>query len=259
MPSTPKLVYALWSPDASVMHSAAWRAELAAAGARRVQVNVCDGPVAGALRLDAGATAVGGFVSLWDVAADAVTPVVARAARVVCGWEVEERRPLEPPEVWDGSRADALANVAMLRRPQELSVEEYRHRWLVDHTPVAIATQGTFGYVQNVVQRAVTALPDGVEPVAAIVEELFSMAAVTDMHAFYGTDGTPQDLAERMQQMMASVARFGADTGLDLVPTSRSCHALDESAPEAVRQASRLATSGEVKNGSSRERSRSSR
>ena len=51
---------------------------------------------------------------------------------------------------------DALANVAVLQRPDELAREEWLHRWLVDHTPIAIATQATFGYVQNIVIRPVT-------------------------------------------------------------------------------------------------------
>ena len=37
------------------------------------------------------------------------------------GWRVEERRRLDPPETYDGSRADALANVAILRRPADLT------------------------------------------------------------------------------------------------------------------------------------------
>ena len=146
----------------------------------------------------------------------------------VAGWEVEERRPIAPGESWDGSRLDALANIALLRRPPELTHDEWRHRWLVDHTPVAIATQGTFGYVQNIVVGPVTAATvepaagaAGDEPVAALVEELFPTAAITDIHAFYGSDGTDADLSDRMERMMASVGRFGADRGLDLVPTSR--------------------------------------
>ena len=56
---------------------------------------------------------------------------------------------------------------------------------------------------------------------AAIVEEHFPMAALTDPHAFYGSGGDDAELSRRMTELMASVARFGADQGLDLVPTSR--------------------------------------
>jgi hypothetical protein len=41
------------------------------------------------------------------------------------------------------------------------------------------------------------------------------------MHAFYGSGGDDAELNDRMTKMMASIARFGADRDLDLVPTSR--------------------------------------
>lgn len=118
---------------------------------------------------------------------------------------------------------DTLANVAVLRRPEELSPEDWLHRWLVDHTPVAIATQATFGYVQNVVLRPVTADAPRVD---AFVEELFPSAAISDMHAFYGSGGDQAELDDRLTRLMASVARIGADRDLDLVPSSRYVYEL---------------------------------
>ena len=99
-----------------------------------------------------------------------------------------------------------------------MSREEYLEIWLVDHTPIAIETQNTFGYVQNIVEEALT---PGTPAISAIVEELFPMAALTDMHAFYGSNGDAEELNRRISTLLASVARFGADQGLDLVPTSR--------------------------------------
>jgi hypothetical protein len=111
----------------------------------------------------------------------------------------------------------------VLRRPVELTVDEWRHNWLVDHTPVAIATQGTFGYVQNVVVRPVTVDAPQID---AMVEELFPSAAMTDMHAFYGSGGDDAELNDRFTRLMTSVARFGADRDLDLVPSSRYVYTL---------------------------------
>ncbi|MCW2813924.1 MAG: hypothetical protein JWN84_1379 [Nocardioides sp.] len=222
-------MHALWDVDAAALHSPALRERLAAAGATRVQVNVDDEPVAAAMRIPAGTTPIGAVVSVWvdslDVA-PAVTAALQPTAGSLAGWEVEERRPIDPPETWDGSRVDGLANIAVLRRPEDLSVEDWRHRWLVDHTPVAIATQGTFGYLQNVVVAPVTDLPDGVAPVAALVEELFPSAGITDIHAFYGSGGDDAELNDRITRLMTSVGRFGADRDLDLVPTSRYCYPL---------------------------------
>lgn len=217
-------MFALWGPDAATLRSAAFREGLAGLSASRVQVNIDDEPVAAALRIPADADApIGAVVSVWTTSgpASAVVDVVAAAAERLAGWEVEERRPVVPPEVADGVRLDGLANVAMLRRPAELEPDEWRHRWQVDHTPVAIATQGTFGYLQNRVLSAVTDLPDGVRPVAALVEELFPTAALHDVHAFYGSGGDDAELTHRITRLMASVARIGADRDLDLVPTSR--------------------------------------
>jgi hypothetical protein len=95
---------------------------------------------------------------------------------------------------------------------------QYLRYWLVHHTPIAIRTQNTVAYIQNVVEEALTpSAPD----IAAVVEEHFPMAAMTDPHAFYGSGGDKTELDRRITELMASVARFGADTGLDLVPTSR--------------------------------------
>ena len=47
------------------------------------------------------------------------------------------------------------------------------------------------------------------------------MAAMADQHAFYGSGGDQAELDRRFAELMASVARFGADRDLDLVPTSR--------------------------------------
>ena len=82
-----------------------------------------------------------------------------------------------------GQRTAGLANVALLRRPDDLDEATWLARWHIDHTPVAIETQATFGYTQNAVVRALT---PGAPAIAAIVEELFPVEAVSDLHAFFG-------------------------------------------------------------------------
>jgi EthD domain len=219
-----KLMFALWGDDlTTALHDPAVRERLAAAGVRRLQVNVDDAEVAHAMRIPTFEQPIAAVVSVWDADPEAVTEALAACAARAHGWRVEERRRLDPPEVWDGSRADALANVAVLRRPDDLPREEWLRRWMVDHTPVAIRTQATFGYVQNIVVAAVT--PDA-PPVDAFVEELFPSAGIEDMHAFYGSGGDAAELDRRLTELMASVARIGADRDLDLVPTSRYLYEL---------------------------------
>ena len=104
----------------------------------------------------------------------------------------------------------------MLCRPHGLD-ETWLARWQLDHTTVAIETQATFGYMQNVVWRALT--PDA-PAIDGIVEELFPAEAITDLRAFFGA-AADADLADRMNRMIASTSAFGANEHIDTVPTSR--------------------------------------
>jgi hypothetical protein len=215
-----KAILALHADDlGATLLAEAFRRRLAEAGVRRVQVNLDDADVAEApLRFGPG-TPITAVVSVWTAGSvDDAVEVVRGVDPSVDGWQVEERRPLEPPVVPDGDRADALANVAFLRRPAAMSPEDWLDDWLERHTSVAVETQGTFGYVQNPVLAPLT---PGAPDVAGIVEELFPTAAMTDSHAFYGSGGSDDELQRRFTRLMESVARFGADQGLDLVPTSR--------------------------------------
>jgi EthD domain len=129
---------------------------------------------------------------------------------------VTESVPLQAP-LELGGRTTGLANIALLRRPAELDHTSWLTRWQHDHTPVAIATQSTFGYTQNAVVRALTS---DAPALAGIVEELFPAEAITDLKAFFGAsdDG---DLQDRLSRMVASTTAFGANENIDTVPTSR--------------------------------------
>ena len=213
-------MFALWGADHAALREATLRADMAVGGVHRMQLNLDDADVAPAFRI-ATAEPISAIVSTWsdaESAPGAVATVLERVAGRVAGWRVDERRRLDPPEVPDGGRADALANVALIRRPAELSQSEWLRRWLVEHTPVAIRTQATFGYVQNIVVEPVT--PGG-PFVSALVEELFPSAGMTDQHAFYGSGGDDAELRRRFATLMASVTRIGADRDIDLVPSSR--------------------------------------
>ncbi|WP_159080346.1 EthD domain-containing protein [Nocardia suismassiliense] len=215
-----KVMFALW--DAGDLLADELTARLAAAGTTALQVNIADAEVSNAmLRLTTFDEPVAAVVSAWisePRETEAVTKVLAEVAKRVAGWHVEEARPIEPPAVPLGQRAPGLANLAFLRRPDTLPHTEWLHRWRDKHTEVAITTQATFGYVQNLVlDRVTNDAPD----IAAIVEELFPIEALTDPHAFYGSAGDNAELTRRIGRMMKSVATFGADRDIDVVPTSR--------------------------------------
>jgi hypothetical protein len=199
---------------------------LVAAGARGLQVNVDDAEVAGAaVRFTHLHAAVGAVVSVWVDAAEssatALAAVLADADEVesVAGYLVTESVPLaDGRPVPAGERTPGFANIALLRRPVELSPETWRERWQGHHTRVAIDTQSTFGYTQNLVVRAVT--PDA-PAIDAIVEELFPIEALADLHTFFDTGGDDEELGRRLTAMTTSTAAFGADRDLDVIPTSR--------------------------------------
>ena len=212
-----KLILAATSP-LDVSSVAGWRAELRDAGVHELQVNVRDDAVAGALTIQHLEQPIETIVSTCGGVEADILRILSNYTEQMVGWEVEERKPLPPPQVQDGARADALANLAFIRKPSEVPYDSWLQHWHGPHTQVAIQTQATFGYVQNRVVRQLT--PD-TPPVDAIVEELFPIAAVTDMHAFYGSGGDDAELSRRITTLMESVAVLGADRDIDLVPTSR--------------------------------------
>lgn len=222
-----KAVFALWSAEGqnadllakSLLVEVGPR--LADAGATGVQVNISDSAVAAAmLRLAAFDEPVDAVVSVWlpTPEAEGVAAVLAQVSGRVEGWFVEEEAPIPPPVVPLGERQPGLANVAFLRRPDELSYDRWLELWKTDHTPVAVETQATFGYVQN---RVLGPATPGSSQVDAVVEELFPIEALTDPHAFYGSGGDGDELWRRVTAVLESASRFGADRDVDVVPTSR--------------------------------------
>ncbi|WP_173008409.1 EthD domain-containing protein [Mycolicibacterium sp. P1-18] len=197
--------------------------DLLALGAPGLAVNVRDATVGDSLMtLTTLDPPVVGLVAIWTQ--QSYGPHVTGALDRLRGecdrvdaYLVTESVPLPPPATAPGARTPGFANVALLRRPADLDAETWFARWHVDHTPVAIATQSTFGYVQNAVVRPLTS---GAPVVDAIVEELFPLAATRDLHVFFGA-ADDADLGDRMNRMVASTSAFGANRCVDTVPTSR--------------------------------------
>jgi hypothetical protein len=220
-----KLMYALWGPGLdSALRTPDLRESLRASGATRLQVNVDDADVEPAkLRITTFDKPVSAVASLWTENDPArLSELLAAVADRIAGWEVEERAPLVPPPTPDGERCPAMSQMGFLRIPPALTPEQWLHNWQGLHTTVAIETQATFGYLQNRVLRPV----HGTEQVDALVEELFPMAAMTDVHAFYGSSGGDAELQRRLTLMIESVTRFGAHENLDILPTSRYVYEL---------------------------------
>jgi hypothetical protein len=143
--------------------------------------------------------------------------LLAKQCRLIAAYLVTESMPLPPPNVELGQRTTGLANIALLRRPDTLDEATWLQRWHIGHTPVAIETQATFGYTQNVVVRPLTQDAPAID---GMVEELFPLEAISDLHAFFGA-ADDDDLRDRMSRMVASTSAFGASENIDTVPTSR--------------------------------------
>lgn len=215
-----KLVYLLLGPPGTVGSdvAAALRDRTAPAlrslGAHTVQVNVTD-PVLGhpfGVEPEDDHDQILAAVSLWVDSAEGIRmasalPDGAPGGAAWHGWLVCESEPrpnhTHPPAP-DG-RVPGFAQLVALSRPGHLSWGEWRHIWQGSHTSVAINTQSTFRYVQNVVFRAVTA---GAPAYAAIVEECFPDEAATDLHVFFDSVGDEARLARHMAAMSESCDRF---------------------------------------------------
>lgn len=214
-----KFIVALWDADQQALLSAELRATLGVAGVTRLQVNLDDQHIPETvLRLQHFEERLTSVVQVWDGSAQQVLHALRPYADRLAAWQVEERQPLVPPEVPAGQRLEALAQVAFLRRPVEMRDDVWRAHWQGPHTRIAMETQATFGYIQN---RVVAKLTEDTPDIDAIVEELFPAAAMSDIHAFYGSNGDQAELHSRLTRLMESVAKMGADHDLDVVPTSR--------------------------------------
>jgi len=223
-----KIVYVLWTGrDADLLGAVG---ALTGAGATGVQVNLVDDDVAPAAqwRIENHRPVADAFVSVWLPTAhvtsrgpvDAIVRAAAGADAHVGAYLVTESCPLDNTRypTSPGQRTPGFAQVALLRRPAGQLFDEFLGAWLDDHTAVALETQDTFVYVQNLVVR--TLLAEG-EPCEAIVEECFPDAAMTDVHAFFDAVDDHDRLTDHTGRMLASTSRFLDLDRLDVVPTSR--------------------------------------
>lgn len=228
-----KVIYLLWRDPAVTPEDFAARVHgplrqaLVEAGALRVRLNVADADVAKAvgLRQVMLKPQPEALAQVWVRSAirhlrAPVDEAVGRAAPRSAAYLVTESQPLinvaHPPQ--PGQRTFGFAQVALLRRPAALAPEAWLDVWHNSHTHVAIETQSTFEYVQNVVVRALT--PEA-PPVDAIVEECFPPAAMTDFKAFFDAPGDEPKFKANFQRMLQSVARFIEPGKIDVIPTSQ--------------------------------------
>ncbi len=195
---------------ASGLDGAGLAADLRSAGARSVQINVAD-PELGhpfGVSPDAEVDQLAAVVSAWVDAAEGtrIGPALPDASRWH-GYLVCESEPL--PNTTHPPGPDGLvpgfSQVVVLSRPARLSWTEWRRIWQRDHTSIAIHTQSTFRYVQNVIFRPLTSRAP---QFAGIVEEAFPPEAASDLNAYFDAVGDEAKLARHMAAMSESCDRF---------------------------------------------------
>jgi hypothetical protein len=181
-------------------------------GVRKLRINVVDEAVAPAepLRIIASKPPIDGLVCIWvDTAINRqpLEEVIQSAAARMTGYLVTESEPLVDARtaVGDGERVPGMNSVVFLTKPPRLSYEDWLTIWHGSHTQIAIDTQSTFGYKQNVIVRPLTYAAPLYD---AIVEENFPDEAMTDPHVFFDAVGDEGKQQKHEQEMMESCMRF---------------------------------------------------
>ncbi len=220
-----KLMYVVWKKPAVPI--ATFRQEILGDTARQLidlgacslSVNLADELAVPGLRM--AHLEPTGTISIWLHTALDRGPIEAVLAGVtarLAGYLVLESVPIvNTTQVAPiGERIPGLYTVAFLERPDFLTYEAWLEQWQGHHTRVAIETQSTFLYIQNVLVRALTG---DAPPWTAIVEEAFPAAAATDPMVFYNAD-SPATLARHQQRMVESCQKFIDFSRLETYPMS---------------------------------------
>ena len=225
-----KMIYLLWKHDQDSPADFRQRLlgkvsdQIIKSGARKLRVSVVDDDVAPArpLRLETARPPISGMISIWVDTANSRKPfeeVIDSAVARKAGYLVTESEPIVNTKhvAADGQRVPGMCQVVTIQKPPRLNYDHWLEIWLGSHTQVAIETQSTFGYRQNVVVRRLTyAAP----PYDAIVEENFPEGAMTDRMVFYDSVGDKVKCRERFKRMIESCARFIDNDKMDCIPTS---------------------------------------
>ncbi len=187
--------------------------DLRAAGGGRIQINLVEpriGPPFG-VAPDPDTSQLTAAVSVWvdtveGAGLDAALPPPGPDGSWL-GYLVTESEPRPNTTVAPGpdGRVPGFAQLVPLSVPEGMGWNEWRRRWQVDHTPIALAVQSTFRYVQNVIWRPLT---PGARRYAGIVEECFPAAAATDLHVFFDSVGDEAKLSRHMSAISESCDRF---------------------------------------------------
>ena len=224
-----KILYTIWkpadrSPDAFRDRLLDSATELQRSGACQIRICVADSGVeaAAALRQASSASVPDGILTLWvdtAIRRSEQEKILAPHCARYFGYLVSESEPIVNREhrAGSGERTPGMNQLAFLQRPPRLTYEQWIQIWHHSHAQIAIDTQSTFGYRQNVVVRPLT---EDAPPCDAVVEENFPAEAMTSPQVFFAADGDEALYQRNLKAMMESCARFIDFDRIDVVPSS---------------------------------------
>ena len=223
-----KLVYVLWKRGEEPNEAFKRRLldetapRLLALEIERVRISVVDDEVAPGekLRLGKLSPPKAALASCWIEQSQERGPVervLSGTCGALAGYLVVESRPLVNRAARAGSRTPGFALVSCIEPADGVPYEEFLRRWHEDQRRCAIELQSTFGYVRNEIVRALT--PDAPKW-AAIVEENFPLAALSDPAAFFDSVGDPAKLKRNLKRMIDTCQGFLAQDRIESHPMS---------------------------------------
>lgn len=227
-----KVIYAVWK--SGDMDRAAFNAHLletvgpALCGkALAVRLNLQDDDVAGGTSPASASTIpqMDAIIQVWLDSANAsfrepIDDCVAQGSSRFEAWLVSESTAIKNTQYPStlGQRTEGFSQMVFLQRPDGMDWGTWRKTWHDTHTPVGINTQSNFEYQQNLVTRRLT---ETSSKYAAIVEECFPMAALSDPLVYFDAPGDAPKMQENLAIMMKSVSNFIDHTKMDCIPTSQ--------------------------------------
>jgi hypothetical protein len=225
-----KLLYPVWK-DSAIASDEFGRQlteelapKLKQLGCKKLRISVIDSTVAPAMtRLtENSGPAMDAMISVWvdsSVYRQPFEQAIDQYVSRKIGYLVTESEPLVNDNAPrnEHNRVEGMCHVVFLTHPPRLSYEHWLDIWHNSHTQIAIDTQSTFGYRQNVIVRPLTY---GAPPFDAIIEENFPAAAMESEHVFYEAEGDDEKYQKNAKAMMDSVMRFIDFDKIDIIPTS---------------------------------------
>mgnify|MGYP006161280751 CR=1 FL=1 len=158
-----------------------------------------------------GAPGADGMISIWLRSVsitNQIEPIIENFTKSFDGYLVTESEPLPNVRLDVASirRTTGFDQVCFLQKPVTQDYSDWLYNWQGLHTQVAIDTQSTCRYTQNLVVRSLT---EGALDLHGIVEEGWpDQTAMYDPFVFYNAIGDEEKMHRNSQLMMESCSRF---------------------------------------------------